>query len=140
MKVHYVLGLTAMLALPLAQADEAPAAPAAPPVHAQGMPEGSDMTLGQADLSDVDDLKLTADQKQKLQVIRKEADAKHDAIRVETRNKIKFVLTPEQFKQLEAHQKQRMERREDRKERRQERREDRREKMKERHMEKTQAQ
>jgi Spy/CpxP family protein refolding chaperone len=104
MKIHYVLGLAALLALPVAQAaDTAPAQDKDLPCPM--MMDGMEGKMG--------NLNLTDDQKAKLKPIFQDAMTKHRAVRDETDTKIKGVLTAEQYKKFEEN---RAERREQRKE------------------------
>lgn len=126
MKIQYVLGLAALLALPVAQAADAPAKPM--------MQKEQSMPCGMMDDCPGDDekneLKLTDEQKKQLQAIHQDAKAKHEAIRTETQAKVKSVLTPEQYKKHEEMRAKRMERRGDRMDNRKEHMEQRKEKMK----------
>ncbi|MFZ5724392.1 MAG: hypothetical protein ACOY33_12125 [Pseudomonadota bacterium] len=120
MKIRYVLGLTALLAMPLVQAGEEPPMPGPMMMDPVESPEAQQ------------DLKLTDDQKKQVQAIHQDARAKHEAIRKETHEKVKAVLTPEQYNKLEEMRAKRMERREERMERRLDRHEDRVDRRKER--------
>lgn len=126
MKIQYVLGLAALLALPVAQAADAPAKPT--------MKQEQSMPCGMMDDCPGDDekneLQLTDEQKKQLQAIHQDARAKHEAIRTETQAKVKSVLTPEQYKKHEEMRAKRMERRGDRMDNRKEHMEQRKEKMK----------
>ena len=142
MKTRYALALAGMMLVPAAfAADTAPAAaPAAQPApQAQGrgpmmkgsgqMMQGSGQMMQQdhAPMMDEngplmmrDDLKLTDEQKPKVQSIFQEAKVKHEAIRKETHDKLAQVLTPEQLKKLEERRDMHMDRKADRIEKRKE--------------------
>lgn len=136
MKIHYVLGVAALLALPVAQAADAPAKPMAKQEQSKQMMMQDPAMPPCGMMADCPDdeaqkeLKLTDEQKKQLQAIKQDARAKHETIRNETQAKIKSVLTPEQYKKHEEMRAKRMERRGDRMERRQEHMEQRKEKMK----------
>lgn len=99
MNTRYALALASLLLAPLAQA-ESPAP--APMVKAPGMTQAEEKSGMQVDL------KLTEEQKQKIQAIHEEARKKHEALREETYQKELKVLTPEQAKKLEAHRAEKM--------------------------------
>lgn len=134
MKKTLVIALAAALAVPSAFAEDA--APAGKPA-AQVMAPGKMDPDGFAENMDQRvDLGLSEDQKQKIQALMQEQRARHDAIRVETRQRMDGILTPEQRQKLDAHRAQMMEMREQRQDMRNERRDDRADQKKDKRAEK----
>ncbi|MDI1302072.1 MAG: hypothetical protein PSX71_09215 [bacterium] len=105
MKVPYALVIASLLLVPLAHADSKPA-PSAPPAMGSGMMHGDgpcmkdNGPMGGPCMPD--DLKLSADQKQKIEAIHEEAH-----------QKVLKVLTPEQAAKMEEHRKAMMDRKTD---------------------------
>lgn len=67
-------------------------------------------------------LDMTDAQKQQVRALMEEQRGKHDAIRAETHERMRAILTPEQARKFDAHQEQMKEVREDRREAREDRR------------------
>lgn len=100
MKTRYALILASTLLVPLAHA-----ADTSQPMPPPGMGPGAGMGPGGGPGMDgpamPDDLKLTADQKQKIQAIHADARKKMQAIQDDTHQQVLKVLTPEQAKKWE---------------------------------------
>ncbi len=117
-----ILTLAALLTLPAAAVHAGQPGPGNPG-NGQEMTEPFDSPAIQQEL------KLTAEQKQKVKALHEEARAKHEAIRKETHDKMAAILTPEQMKKFEERRGMMMDNRQDRRGDRMEKRMD---KMKER--------
>lgn len=135
MKTRYALALAGLMLIPAAQAGDKPGH-GAPPPHAM------DMAMDGDDANDAS-LGLNATQKQQVQAIHADANAKHEAIRKETQAKVRALLTPEQQKAYDARvaardaeRQRRMEMHKDRMESRKDMREERKEMRKEMKQEK----
>lgn len=111
MKTRYVLALASMLLVPVVHA-----ADTGQPMPPPGM-GGSGGPMMDGPMMDgpamPDDLKLSADQKQKIQAIHADAHKKMQAVQEDTHQQVLKVLTPEQAKKWEEHRAKMMERHED---------------------------
>lgn len=134
MKKTLVIALAAALAVPSAFAEDA--APAGKPAAQVMAPGKMDPEAAAEHLDQRVDLGLTDDQKQKIQALMQEQRAKQEAIRLETRNRMDGILTPEQRQKFDAHKAQMMEKQGQRQEMRDERKESRADKKKSKQAEK----